>query len=176
MDGSDPWVGHTKCGFYLKPTAPQTQASEASDPNSIPESIDYPWLVPTNSDSYLDSLLARSVHALELSNTLSQSSLATKSSMTAVLSTESPGRRSGTGWIVCLVSRPRWTMVLALVMRGVHRSLLSNRLVGISPPAVLAKGWGNAGGAKVLTGSPHPNRGRPAQLLKYSSSHPHHAH
>lgn len=40
----------------------------------------------TNSDSYLDSLLARSVHALELSNTLLQSSLATKSSMTAVLS------------------------------------------------------------------------------------------
>ena len=43
-----------------------------------------------SSDTYLDSLLARSVHALEISNTLLQSSLATKSSMTAVLSPESP--------------------------------------------------------------------------------------
>ena len=44
----------------------------------------------TNSDTYLDSLLARSVHALEISNTLLQSSLATKTSMPAVLSTDSP--------------------------------------------------------------------------------------
>ena len=35
----------------------------------------------TNSDTYLDSLLARSVHALEISNTLLQSSLSTQSSM-----------------------------------------------------------------------------------------------
>lgn len=45
--------------------------------------IHYP---ATTSDTYLDSLLARSVHALEISNTLLQSSIATKSSMTAVLS------------------------------------------------------------------------------------------
>ena len=44
----------------------------------------------TSSDTYLDSLLARSVHALEVSNTLLQSSLATKSSVTAVLSPDSP--------------------------------------------------------------------------------------
>lgn len=44
----------------------------------------------TGSDTYLDSLLARSVHALEISNTLLQSSLATKSSMNVVLSTGSP--------------------------------------------------------------------------------------
>ena len=44
----------------------------------------------TGSDTYLDSLLARSVHALEISNTLLQSSFATKSSMNAVLSTDSP--------------------------------------------------------------------------------------
>jgi len=44
----------------------------------------------TSSDVYLDSLLARSVHALEISNTLLQSSFATKSSMTAVLSSDSP--------------------------------------------------------------------------------------
>lgn len=48
----------------------------------------------TNSDTYLDSLLARSVHALELSNTLLQSSLATKSSTTAVLSTDSLEERA----------------------------------------------------------------------------------
>ena len=44
----------------------------------------------TNNNTYLDSLLARSVHALEISNTLLQSSLSTESSMTAVLSTDSP--------------------------------------------------------------------------------------
>ena len=43
----------------------------------------------TSSDTHLDSLLARSVHALEISNTLLQSSLATKSSMNAILSTDS---------------------------------------------------------------------------------------
>jgi len=46
--------------------------------------------VATSSDAYLDSLLARSVHALEISNTLLQSSFTTKSSMTAVLSSNSP--------------------------------------------------------------------------------------
>ena len=46
--------------------------------------------VATNSDTYLDSLLARSVHALEVSNTLLQSSFSTKSSMTAILSPDSP--------------------------------------------------------------------------------------
>ena len=45
----------------------------------------------TNSDSYLDSLLARSVHALELSNTLLQSSLTTpKSPMTVLPFSDSP--------------------------------------------------------------------------------------
>lgn len=48
----------------------------------------------TNSDTYLDSLLARSVHALEISNTLLQTSLATNSSMTSVLSADSPADES----------------------------------------------------------------------------------
>ena len=43
----------------------------------------------TNSDTYLDSLLARSVHALEISNTLLQSSLSPQSSMNATLSRDS---------------------------------------------------------------------------------------
>jgi hypothetical protein len=44
----------------------------------------------TNSDTYLDSLLARSVHALELSNTLLQTSISTDSAMTAALSKGPP--------------------------------------------------------------------------------------
>ncbi|KAL5637178.1 hypothetical protein ACGC1H_000979 [Rhizoctonia solani] len=42
----------------------------------------------SESDSYLDSLLARSVHALELSNALLQSSMTTQSSLSALLSRE----------------------------------------------------------------------------------------
>ncbi|CAE6440601.1 unnamed protein product [Rhizoctonia solani] len=42
----------------------------------------------SGSDSYLDSLLARSVHALELSNALLQSSMTTQSSLSALLSRE----------------------------------------------------------------------------------------
>lgn len=41
-----------------------------------------------NDDTYLDSLLARSVHALELSNALLQSTMSTKSSLTSVLHSE----------------------------------------------------------------------------------------
>ncbi|CAE6445765.1 unnamed protein product [Rhizoctonia solani] len=40
----------------------------------------------SGSDSYLDSLLARSVHALELSNALLQSTMTTQSSLSALLS------------------------------------------------------------------------------------------
>ncbi|KDQ64218.1 hypothetical protein JAAARDRAFT_52198 [Jaapia argillacea MUCL 33604] len=50
--------------------------------------------VPTSSDPYLDSLLARSVHALELSNTLLQSSMSTQSSLSLLLSPESPAEKS----------------------------------------------------------------------------------
>lgn len=41
--------------------------------------------LPSSSDTYLDSLLARSVHALELSNALLQSSMSTQSSLSTVL-------------------------------------------------------------------------------------------
>lgn len=45
----------------------------------------------TSSNSpYLDSLLARSVHALEMSNTLLQSSISTQSSLSVVLNSDSP--------------------------------------------------------------------------------------
>ncbi|KAF9000217.1 hypothetical protein BDQ17DRAFT_1359831 [Cyathus striatus] len=41
--------------------------------------------VTSNNDPYLDSLLARSVHALEMSNTLLQSSISTQTSLTTIL-------------------------------------------------------------------------------------------
>jgi hypothetical protein len=44
----------------------------------------------TEPDPYLDSLLARSVHALEMSNALLQSSISTHSSLSAVLAADSP--------------------------------------------------------------------------------------
>ncbi|KDR84087.1 hypothetical protein GALMADRAFT_205844 [Galerina marginata CBS 339.88] len=42
------------------------------------------------SDPYLDALLERSVHALEMSNTLLQSSISTQSSLSAILANDSP--------------------------------------------------------------------------------------
>ncbi|KAF9809832.1 hypothetical protein IEO21_07232 [Rhodonia placenta] len=45
-------------------------------------------------DPYLDSLLARSVHALEMSNALLQSSMSTQSSLSAVLAADSPVDRT----------------------------------------------------------------------------------
>ena len=44
----------------------------------------------TPTDQYLDSLLERSVHALEMSNTLLQSSISTQTSLSAVLGSDSP--------------------------------------------------------------------------------------
>ncbi|KAI0638486.1 hypothetical protein C8Q77DRAFT_435412 [Trametes polyzona] len=46
------------------------------------------------SDPYLDSLLERSVHALEMSNALLQSSMSTQSSLSAVLSDDAAADRS----------------------------------------------------------------------------------
>jgi hypothetical protein len=47
-------------------------------------------IVPSPTDPYLDSLLARSVDALEMSNALLQSSIITHSSLSAVLAVDSP--------------------------------------------------------------------------------------
>ncbi|KAH9482333.1 hypothetical protein JR316_0004431 [Psilocybe cubensis] len=44
-----------------------------------------------SSDPYLDSLLERSVHALEMSNTLLQSSISTKSSLSTILGADTSG-------------------------------------------------------------------------------------
>ena len=62
-------------------------------PRNYARTSAFPQHAATNSDSYLDSLLARSVHALEISNSLLQTSLST-SSMTTALSTDSPAEQS----------------------------------------------------------------------------------
>ncbi|TFK94273.1 hypothetical protein K466DRAFT_476924 [Polyporus arcularius HHB13444] len=49
--------------------------------------------VASPSDPYLDALLARSVHALEMSNALLQSSMSTQSSLSAVLADDSAADR-----------------------------------------------------------------------------------
>ena len=48
----------------------------------------------STSDLYLDSLLERSVHALEMSNTLLQSSMSTQTSLSALLSSDDAADRS----------------------------------------------------------------------------------
>ncbi|THH18212.1 hypothetical protein EW146_g2729, partial [Bondarzewia mesenterica] len=48
----------------------------------------------SSSDPYLDSLLERSVHALEMSNTLLQSSMSTQSSLSAFLTSDHTAHRS----------------------------------------------------------------------------------
>ncbi|KAF8969350.1 hypothetical protein BDZ97DRAFT_1754587 [Flammula alnicola] len=59
------------------------------------------------SDPYLDSLLERSVHALEMSNTLLQSSISTQTSLSAILASDSPGDSSLEARAVGLSSRIR---------------------------------------------------------------------
>ncbi|KZT05552.1 uncharacterized protein LAESUDRAFT_760108 [Laetiporus sulphureus 93-53] len=58
-------------------------------------------------DPYLDSLLARSVHALEMSNALLQSSMSTQSSLSAVLASDSMADRSLEARAQVLTSRIR---------------------------------------------------------------------
>lgn len=80
------------------------------------------------SDPYLDSLLARSVHALEMSNALLQSSMSTQSSLTAVLSSDSMADRSLEARAQILTSRIRgnrdlhgtWTDDLDEISRSVE--------------------------------------------------------
>ena len=49
-----------------------------------------PTSASSRTDPYLDSLLARSVHALEMSNALLQSSISTRSSLSTVLAVDTP--------------------------------------------------------------------------------------
>ncbi|OBZ70368.1 hypothetical protein A0H81_09640 [Grifola frondosa] len=69
----------------------------------------------TASDPYLDSLLERSVHALEMSNALLQSSMSTQSSLSAVLASNSAADRS-------LEARAQLLSSRIIGNRGVHNS------------------------------------------------------
>ena len=60
-------------------------------------------------DPYLDSLLERSVHALEMSNTLLQSSMSTQTSLSTILSPDTPGDSSLEARAIGLSSRIRDT-------------------------------------------------------------------
>ncbi|KAI9513306.1 hypothetical protein F5148DRAFT_1006949 [Russula earlei] len=68
-------------------TSPRPRRLHPHRRRHIPSPIILP---PTPTDPYLDSLLARSVHALEMSNALLQSSITTHSSLSAVLAADSP--------------------------------------------------------------------------------------
>ncbi|KAH9999963.1 hypothetical protein BJV77DRAFT_975535 [Russula vinacea] len=85
------------------PAYPRPEISPDDRPPDYPESADeadadtsHPLPTTPSSrsphppDPYLDSLLARSVHALEMSNALLQSSISTHSSLSAVLAADSP--------------------------------------------------------------------------------------
>lgn len=60
-------------------------------------------------DPYLDSLLERSVHALEMSNTLLQSSISTQTSLSTILAPDTPGDSSLEARAIGLSSRIRDT-------------------------------------------------------------------
>ena len=81
---------------YVPPTPPLTfspvrRTSRRSQTTTGSRSSSQRRLPPPSSsnDPYLDSLLARSVHALEMSNALLQSSMSTQTSLSTVLASDS---------------------------------------------------------------------------------------
>ncbi|KAH9965844.1 hypothetical protein BC827DRAFT_771587 [Russula dissimulans] len=97
---------------------------------------------PVVTDPYLDSLLARSVHALEMSNALLQSSITTHSSLSAVLAVDTPIIESS------LEARARILSSRIGVNAGVHAhwlddiSDISERLTADSRPDALGLSLG----------------------------------
>jgi hypothetical protein len=77
-------------------------------------------IIPSSTDPYLDSLLARSVHALEMSNALLQSSISTHSSLSAALAVDSPIVESS------LEARARVLSSRIRVNSGVHANWLDD--------------------------------------------------
>ncbi|KAG5648716.1 hypothetical protein DXG03_000063 [Asterophora parasitica] len=82
------------------------------------------------SDPYLDSLLARSVHALEMSNTLLQSSMSTQTSLSTILGADSPAdellESSARGLSIRIQGRDlqsKWAEDLAEITREVDTLL-----------------------------------------------------
>ncbi|KAH9977693.1 hypothetical protein BGW80DRAFT_1455867 [Lactifluus volemus] len=77
-------------------------------------------IISSPTDPYLDSLLARSVHALEMSNALLQSSISTHSSLSAALAVDSPIVESS------LEARARILSSRIRVNSGVHANWLDD--------------------------------------------------
>jgi hypothetical protein len=74
------------------------------------QSSQNPFFQPKEpNDPYLDSLLERSVHALEMSNTLLQSSISTQTSLSTILAPDTPGDSSLEAHAIGLSSRIRDT-------------------------------------------------------------------
>ncbi|KAJ3503148.1 hypothetical protein NLJ89_g8559 [Agrocybe chaxingu] len=81
-----------------------------------------------SSDPFLDSLLERSVYALEMSNTLLQSSMSTQTSLSAILRSDSPGDSTLEARAIGLTSRikdtwdagPSWAADLEEISKGVE--------------------------------------------------------
>ncbi|KAJ3921882.1 hypothetical protein F5877DRAFT_75832 [Lentinula edodes] len=69
----------------LRPSRPKRELSHRRKRSNPTLSLDP---IQSNSDLYLDSLLERSVHALEMSNVLLQSSMSTKTSLSGILHQE----------------------------------------------------------------------------------------
>ncbi|EMD40539.1 hypothetical protein CERSUDRAFT_111139 [Gelatoporia subvermispora B] len=78
----------------LLPPLPQLPVSPRRSRRSNSHLSRSPRRPSTSSDSYLDSLLERSVHALELSNALLQSSMSTQTSLSALLASDNAADRS----------------------------------------------------------------------------------
>ncbi|KAI0053664.1 hypothetical protein FA95DRAFT_469440 [Auriscalpium vulgare] len=91
-------------------------------------------IASTSTDPYLDSLLARSVHALELSNALLQSSMSTQTSLSAVLAADGPTTESG------LEARAQDLSARIRTNSGVHRgwmddlNLIAEQAIGDEGP------------------------------------------
>jgi len=80
---------------YYSPPPPPLPLSPSRRPRRSQPSRTHRRQSSAAQDSpYLDSLLARSVHALEMSNALLQSSMSTQSSLSAVLASDSMADRS----------------------------------------------------------------------------------
>ncbi|KAH0588088.1 hypothetical protein H2248_006811 [Termitomyces sp. 'cryptogamus'] len=81
----------------------------------------------SSQDPFLDSLLARSVHALEMSNTLLQSSMSTQTALSTIFAdspTDDVLENSARGLsmrIQRLDAQPKWADDLAEISRGVDR-------------------------------------------------------
>ncbi|KAJ7869650.1 hypothetical protein B0H13DRAFT_1051597 [Mycena leptocephala] len=94
---------------------------------------------PSQQDVFLDSLLERSVHALELSNALLQSSMAPVSRPSSAFRAESPLTISTSVALPVRMPPPRdtpaWADDLAAIARDVDELLVSSLPASVSPVA-----------------------------------------